>query len=557
MRRMSRSMLIAMLCAGTMAALPAEAKRTRTQVVETTELGTEQLISLGAAALQRADARAAASYFAELAAREPRNGTAHSLLTMAHHLDAARDPAALDMAMSGYDLALRAEPGQYWAAALAGRAAFDRGQYHDALSHFSRALLMRPNDARTVAAVASVAYMAGDAQLASVAAGRAAAIDPGADGQHLRIAALAAAAAGDADLAKARLEALRTRFPAAVAAIEARVAALIQTSAVDPLGAIDDALLDGDGEVPDQISVDVAIILAQNTRRERTGFNLLDGLGLQYGFSREGSRTITRTDGTPTGNNYQRVLTATISVPQLNYNLNLFNRGGQYYSVVARPQLTAYRGEESEFFIGRSLKVAVGGVNLGNLENIDIGIEMKVTPQEITAEGAKIRIETGRSFLTSETAGNFAEALTTFRQKVAATAEVRFGETLVLSGLNEAVEDRNFSKVPGLGDLPIIGNAFNERTKVERRDSVIVLVTPSRPVSLSGRAYARSEHVELLTRLWTEVIDPASNAAATETALRRNRAFTRMTRSDVPMAFPGPREATTEALGELIYPRSQ
>jgi Flp pilus assembly protein TadD len=556
MSTLSRAVLTTLVFTGTMAALPADARRPRTEVVQTAGLGSEQLLAQGAAALQRADARAAASYFAELAAREPRNGTAHTLLAMAHHLDAARDPAALDMALSGYDLALRAEPGQYWAAAMAGRGAFDRGHYQDALSHFARALLMRPNDARTAAALASAAYMAGDAPLASLAAGRAAALEPGPDGHYLRLAALAAAAAGDAPLARARLETLRSGFPATAAAAEARVAALIQTAAVDPLTAAEDAPLDGEVGVPDQISVDVAIILAQNTRRERTGFNLLDGLGLQYGFNREGTRTITRADGAPTGNNYQRVLTATISVPQLNYNLNLFNRGGQYYSVVARPQLTAYRGEESEFFIGRTLKVGVGGINLGNLENIDIGVEMKVTPQEITADGAKIRIDIGRSFLTADAAGNFAEALTTFRQKVAATAEVRFGETLVLSGLNETVDDRNFSKTPVLGDLPIIGNAFNERTTLERRDSVIVLVTPSRPVSLSGRAYVRGEHVDLLTRLWTDVIDPSSNAGAVAHALSRSRSFSRMTRSDAPMAFPGPREATAEALGELVLPGS-
>lgn len=554
MSRLSHVVAAALVCAVSVSAMPADAKRKRAESVETAGLASEQLIAMGAAALQRTDARGAASYFAELAAREPRNGTAHMLLALAHHLDAVRDPAALDMALSGYDLALRAEPGQYWAAAMAGRGAFDRGDYQGALSHFANALLIRPRDARTAAALASAAYMAGDAQLASVAAGHAATLEPGPDGQYLRLATLAAAATGDAALTKARFVALQAGFPVVAAGLAGRMAAILQTSAVDPLQAADDAALDAEIGVPDQISVDVAIILAQNTRRERTGFNLLDGLGLQYGFSREASRTITRTDGAPTGNNYQRVLTATISVPQLNYNLNLFNRGGQYYSVVARPQLTAYRGEESEFFIGRSLKVAVGGINLGNLENIDIGTEMKVTPQEITAEGAKIRIEIGRSFVTPDPAGSFAEALTTFRQKVAATAEVRFGETLVLSGLNEAVEDRSFSKTPVLGDLPLLGNAFSERNKIERRDSVIVLVTPSRPVSLSGRPYARSEHVERLTRLWSEVIDPASNAAATEAALRRSRAFTRMTRGDMPMALPGPRDVIPDVLSELIVP---
>lgn len=552
-RRPTSGALALALAGLALVAAPAEAsRRERGNAVDVGALADDQLLAQGRAALERGDGAAAAGFLAEVAAREPRNGTAHTLLGIAHHLASDRDPQALDLALAGYDLALRAEPGQFWAAAMAGRAAYDRGRYDQALDHFARAWLLRPGDARTAAAVASAAYMAGDAPLAALAAARAAAIDPGVGGGHLRLAALAAAAAGQGAQADAQLAALRAAFPEAAAAAAPRVAQLMQTFPVDPLAP---AATAAGGDVtepaPDQIAVDVTIILAQNTRQERNGVNLLDGLGLQYGFNRQATRTISINDGTPSGNAYQRTLTASLTVPQLSYNLNLFNRGGQYYSVVARPQLTAWRGEQSEFFIGRTLRVAVGGVNLGSLESIDIGIEMKVTPIDITAEGARLRIETGRSFLTADRAGNFAEALTTFRQRVAATAEVRFGETLMLAGLNEAVEDRTFSATPVLGDLPLIGNAFNQRNRTERRDSVIVLVTPSRPTTLAGRPFARPDHVGRLTELWTQVIDPASNAEATVAALRRQRHFTRMMRADAPLAFPDARGAVRAMLADL------
>lgn len=513
----------------------------------------DTLLERGVALLRAGDPRGAALALSELASRQPRDGTVQALLGLSYQMDADRNPQSYDLALAGYDIAMRSEPGLYWPTAMAGKAAFDQGKYDEALGFFSRAALLRPNDGATLSGVAASAYMSGDTALASLAARRAAMLGAGANGENLRLAALAAAANGEAEAARLHLAALAQAYPDAAEVTSARVADLIQTSALD------DAQPGQDGEAlpalaPDQISLDVAIILSQNTRQERTGLNLLDGLSLQYGSSRSATRTITSESGTRTGNGYQRVLTGSISIPQINYNLNLFNRGGQYYSVVARPQLTAYRGEQSEFFVGRTLKVAIGGVNAALLEQIDVGVDLKVTPVEITPTGTRVRIEAGRSFLTADPAGTFAEALTTFRQRVVATAEIGFGETLLLSGLNEAVEDRTFSKTPVLGDVPLLGNAFNQRNTVQRRDSVMVLITPARPMLAPGRPWARSEAAANLARLWTEVIDPVSNAEATAAALGRNRFFTRMRRGDVSTSFPATGPASRQMIDELFTP---
>lgn len=531
------------------AAAPAEARKREPAPVDLSAETPAALAGQGAAALRSGDSARAIGLLSELVARQPRHGGNQALLALAWQMRGETDSQALDLAQAGYDLAARAEPGQYWPAAMAGRVAFDQGKYDQAADHFARAALLRPADGRALAALASAAYMNGDLGLAGVAAERAVALDP-ADAASQRVAAFAAAASGDRAGALSGLDRLAALVPAEADRDRARVTQLLQTGALDTPPVPDEGEA-GVAVSPDQISLDVAIILAQNTHRERTGINLLDGLSLQYGLGRQSTRTIMRDGQGNNSNNYQRVLTASISIPQLNYNLNLFNRGGQFYSVVARPQLTAYRGEQSEFFVGRQVRVAVSGVNLGALEQIDIGIEMKVTPVEITPEGTRIRIETGRSFLTSDPAGSFSEQLTTFRQKVAATAEIRFGETLLLSGLTETVDDKTFSKTPVLGDVPLVGNLFNERNSTQRRDSVLVLVTPTRPMALPGRPWARSEQVGRLAKLWTEVIDPMSDARVAEARLARMPFFTRMTRADVAMPMPGARAVAAEMIGEL------
>lgn len=503
----------------------------------------------GVAALRAGRPRDAIAAFSELTARRPRDAGLQTLLALSYHQAGADDPESLELALAGYDLALKAEPGGFWAAALAGRAAFDRGRYDEAARRFAQAVMARPDDPEALLALATAAYRCGDITLAAAAAGRSAELFPDDAGKAraLRLAALAEAGAGDAARGRARLDALAAIDPAAAAAVTSRSQQLAQTAALDNAPAGQDAPAPA---APNQISVDVTIVLAQNTSRERIGMNLLDGLRLQYGYN----RSDTRRDDRVNPSSFERVITESIGIPQLSYNLNLFNRGGQFYQVVARPSLTAFQGETSEFFVGRTLKVAVGGVNLGQLEQIDIGIELKVTPVEITPDGTRVRIETGRSFLTADAAGTFNEALTTFRQKVAATAEVKFGETLVLSGLSESVDDSTFSKTPLLGDIPIAGSLFNERQKASRRDAVLILVTPARPAALPGRPWARGEAVDKLAKLWTEIVDPSSNGVDVAARLSRMRMFSRMAPGDSPLAWPSPGAVTGSLLGQLLMP---
>ncbi|MFO1425657.1 MAG: hypothetical protein U1F11_01510 [Steroidobacteraceae bacterium] len=469
-------------------------------------------------------------------ATNPRDAQAH--LALARQYDRAAsargDLALRRLALVGYESALRFDPQNYAASMLAGRAAAQEGRYARAEDYFVAALMIRPDDATALLALATAAYNAGDPELASLCASRAAQLAP-TRGEPLRLAALAAAARGrHGDSGQAQQLYARLATPAELASLQARSATLLRTAPTEQ------ELPEGGRASPagpaarsaDQVSVDVAIVLSQNTRRRHIGLNLLDGLRAQYSVSDQDQET--RAGGS---RNAQRTITSAISTPQLNYNLNIFNATGQFYQVVARPVLTAFRGETSNFFVGRTANVPVSGVNVATVEKIDIGISLKVTPIEILPDRVKVRVEAGRSFASNDTAGSFAEQLTVFRQDVAATAEVRLGETLVLSGLSESVNDSANTKVPGLGDLPLVGVAFNERSQLERRDAALVLLTPSLPNALPSEPWARPSTVQKLADLWATVIDPASNAADVAARLRHSRLFTRMATGDAPLEW--------------------
>ena len=558
-----------------------------------------RLLEDGTRLLAQGDAVGARELFAEAAAQDVTDPTRQTLLGLSYQAEADKGTDALRLARVGYEAALKTTPGDYWAGALAGQAAFDLGDYRGATGYFAHVALNHPHRAEPFAALAVAAYHSGDLAVALLSAQRAEAlarkthpalpsVPTGASesgrphrdrvlASALRVTALAYAAQGDNQGMHQAMDRLAGIEPQTASGLEARTAQLISTAAIDEerdMGPDDDDG-DGDGDGDDdgdggnsadadkpsdssasadpgssgeskQISVDVVILLAQHESIDRIGINLLDGLKLQFG--RSDSRSNVRNND---GSSFERTITRAISLPDLTYNLNIFNRLGSYYEVASRPSLTAHLGEQSAFFVGKSLRVAVKGVNESTLEKVDVGIDLKARPIEIDDDGAKIKISAERSFLQDQPVGTFSEGLSTFRQFVSATARVRFGETLVLSGLSENVTDATGSKTPIIGDLPLVGMMFNQKTTDKRRSSVLILVTPSRPALFASQPWARSESVQQMIDLWDKVIDPSTNASNVTASLSKGRLFSRMQKGDAPLAWPSGM-ADFGALGKAI-----
>lgn len=483
----------------------------------------------GVAALQAGNYAEAREFLSDATARRPNDPLRQTLLALAWSADADASPEAQELALVGFKSALSAQENAFWPALLAGQISLDRGRFSEAQDYFARAVLAEPDAIKAYEGLASAAYQYGDIVMAREAALRAVAIDENSL-VGWRLLTLANAAMSDAAGSRSALDQYEVRGGDGAISLRERSNTLLRTVALD-----DQPMPAGESiyEVDPlrQVSVDVTILLSQTTSRERIGMNLLDGLRLQY--SGQGQRTVNNLPG-KSNFDAQTSLSQIISIPELTWNMNLFNRFGQHYQVAARPSLTAFLGEASDFFIGRTLQIGVRGIETGQLEQVDIGIRLTVTPIEINEDNVVVRIETGRSFVTTDQAGTFAEALSTFRQEVSATADIAFGTTLVLSGLSETVRDATSSKVPGLGDVPALGSAFNERSTTERKDAVLVLVTPSRPATFKSEPWMRPEGVERLVSLWGDIVDPTTNGQAALQRLSRVRFFRRGQPGDVP-----------------------
>ncbi|WP_439516829.1 AMIN domain-containing protein [Limnospira sp.] len=110
------------------------------------------------------------------------------------------------------------------------------------------------------------------------------------------------------------------------------------------------------------------------------------------------------------------------------------------------------------------------GLTLGvNVERIDDNgfVTMSINP-EVSSPGARVAT------------GNDDFFLQVFRRSLSSgRIRLRDGQTLIVSGIIQDQERTDVSKIPLLGDLPIVGSLFRRSTTSSERAEVIVLVTPN------------------------------------------------------------------------------
>jgi type IV pilus assembly protein PilQ len=63
-------------------------------------------------------------------------------------------------------------------------------------------------------------------------------------------------------------------------------------------------------------------------------------------------------------------------------------------------------------------------------------------------------------------------------RRVDSTLRVRDGETIVLGGLFSDIDSDTVTKLPFLGDLPVLGGVFRNRKRSHTRDEVVFYITP-------------------------------------------------------------------------------
>ena len=255
--------------------------------------------------------------------------------------------------------------------------------------------------------------------------------------------------------------------------------------------------------MPKMAIIDATIIRSEDTTTSSHGVNLLDNLAI----------SLSGTLMSSTGEGAVRTINRSISLGanpggSISYSLNIANASDQRAEVIARPSLVALDRLPSQFFSGSNITIALPG-NLGGGSAIDkpVGVSLSVTPTFITDDSMLLAVKATRSFFEVGTNNaTFQQAVQTSRNAVLANVIIKFGQTLILSGLSDRESTRTTNGVPVLKDIPILQYGFKRETEREYNKSVIFLLTPRKPMSLneleimSGAEQTPQKVTELLKR---------------------------------------------------------
>lgn len=146
-------------------------------------------------------------------------------------------------------------------------------------------------------------------------------------------------------------------------------------------------------------------------------------------------------------------------------------------AVLAEPRLSCRSGGSARFVAGGELPIPVIGANgSASVQFKEYGVRFEVSPtvNDMGVISASLHAEI--SSINPEVTVRDVPGLR--KQSAATEVNLREGETLVIAGMVSNEISGSVDKIPGLGDLPILGKLFRSRRFQNRETELIVLITP-------------------------------------------------------------------------------
>ena len=215
-----------------------------------------------------------------------------------------------------------------------------------------------------------------------------------------------------------------------------------------------------------------------------------------YANTGSGPWTLNQVDG---GNMFGAVAN-TLNLFLMNGNAFLFIRALQSQGALralAEPNLVAMNGQAASFLAGGEIPVPVvqgnggsNGMGTVSIQYKEYGVRLNFKPTIIDEEHIRLELEPEVSTLDYANSvrlnGFQIPALRTRRAKTG--VELRDGQSFALAGLLDNNEVQSLSKIPGLGQVPLLGALFTSKQFQKQETELVFFVTAqlTKPVNPDG-----------------------------------------------------------------------
>lgn len=176
----------------------------------------------------------------------------------------------------------------------------------------------------------------------------------------------------------------------------------------------------------------------------------------------------------------------TTSVPSLVGLVN-FLKSQTNANVLSTPQITALDNEEAEIIVaqnvpvGQTTQTTSTGISNAGIERRDVELKLVITPF-ISPDTDSVRLKIDQKVENLAQAitfgGDNQQAPSIQKRSVKTNVIVNSNETAVIGGLLQDNESETITKVPVLGDIPILGWLFKGKNVQKTKQNLLVFITP-------------------------------------------------------------------------------
>ncbi len=149
--------------------------------------------------------------------------------------------------------------------------------------------------------------------------------------------------------------------------------------------------------------------------------------------------------------------------------------------VLAEPNLLVKSGQEGDFLAGSRYPITIlqtsGGASTATIQYVDVGVKLKFKPEVMENGIISLKIEPAEvSTIQGFLPVNGYPIIDT--RNVKTSADLKEGESLLIAGILTQSEIKNMSKIPLLGDVPILGALFRSTSTDIEEKELVFFITP-------------------------------------------------------------------------------
>ncbi|MEN6585107.1 MAG: cohesin domain-containing protein, partial [Sulfuricella sp.] len=240
-----------------------------------------------------------------------------------------------------------------------------------------------------------------------------------------------------------------------------------------------------------EVMLEVEVLEVSTSRLSQLGIKWPDTLTL----TSPTSTTLTTTGGVQSTTEVPGSLGQLLHTPLKSYTatplslaLNLMLQDTDT-NLLASPRIRVRNHEKAKIMIGDRVPVITNAVTpvstgtpvvTGSVQYLDVGMKLEVEPEIHLDNDVSIKVNLDVSSIVKQVNNPISgtQAYQIGTRNASTVLRLKDGETQILAGLISDEDRRNANKVPGLGQLPVLGHLFSSHGDTTNKSEIVLSITP-------------------------------------------------------------------------------